>query len=60
MQIKTEKKEIKKGSIVQLRLPKIKGTVLQIINSERVVLKLMLENGIKHYCYSEDIEKIIK
>ena len=41
-------------------MPKIQGTILQVIQGEKIVLKLMLENEIKHYCYLEDIEKIIK
>lgn len=60
MQIKTAKKSIVKGSIVELKMPKIQGTILQVIQGEKIVLKLMLENEIKHYCYLEDIEKIIK
>ena len=51
MQIKTGKKCIVKGSIVELKMPKIQGTILQVIQGEKVVLKLMLENEIKHYCY---------
>ena len=58
MQIKTAKKSIVKGSIVELKMPKIQGTILQVIQGEKIVLKLMLENEIKHYCYLEDIEKI--
>ena len=60
MQIKTAKKSIVKGSIVELKMPKIQGTILQVIQGEKIVLKLMLENEIKHYCYLEYIEKIIK
>ena len=56
MQIKTAKKRIVKGSIVELKMPKIQGTILQVIQGEKIVLK----NEIKHYCYLEDIEKIIK
>ena len=60
MKIETEKIEIKKGCIVQLKIPKIKGTILDIIQGEKVVLQLMLENDIEHFCYVEDVEKIIK
>jgi hypothetical protein len=60
MKIETEKIEIKKGSIVQLKIPKVKGTILDIIQGDKVVLQLMLENDVEHFCFSEDVEKVIK
>lgn len=68
MKVKTEKIELKKGSIVFLKTWNFEeeAEVLQIIitnqgtEHEKVVLKVVFSNGIKHYCYLEEIEKIIK